>query len=77
VLTRVRVDELQRRRGYGRVLVAAAVTLMPGASWSTTTIDRNDPVAQSFWAAVLFPGTLGEPQWCTDMQRAAGTLPDW
>jgi len=60
------------------VLVAAALTLAPPADyrWSTTRID-DDPVARAFWAGVDFPGDVGVPGYCTDMERAAGRLPDW
>ena len=44
--------------------------------WSTTRVS-GDPVTRAFWARVGWPGTLGEPKYCTDMHRAAGRLPDW
>jgi GNAT superfamily N-acetyltransferase len=79
VLEQVRVDEDHRRFGYGRVLVAAALALAPPSeySWSTTTIRHDDIVVRAFWSSVDWPGTLGDPHYCTDMERAAGRLPDW
>jgi GNAT superfamily N-acetyltransferase len=78
VVEHVRTDLLHRRRGYGRVLVAAALSLAPPASyrWSTTKV-TDDPVAMAFWAGVNWPGELGHPAYCADMDRAAGRLPDW
>jgi GNAT superfamily N-acetyltransferase len=77
VIEHVRTDESHRRRGYGRVLVTAALSLAPAAEyrWSTTRID--DDVARAFWAGIGWPGELGKPAYCTDMERAAGRLPDW
>jgi GNAT superfamily N-acetyltransferase len=79
VLEQVRVDEGHRRFGYGRVLVAAALALAPPAeySWSSTTVNRDDVVVQAFWSCIDWPGALGEPNYCSDMERAAGRLPDW
>jgi GNAT superfamily N-acetyltransferase len=77
VLEHVRTDEPHRRRGYGRVLVAAALSLAPPATfrWSTTKIN-DDPVARAFWAGIGWPGELGRPAYCTDMERASGTASD-
>jgi hypothetical protein len=77
VLEHIRVDT--PRRSYGRVLVAAALALAPPAeySWSTTKVSKDDPIARAFWAGIGWPGSLGEPAYCTDMERAAGRLPDW
>lgn len=74
----MRVDEGYRRRGCGRLLVAAALSLAPPDryDWSTTRVD-DTPVARAFWAGVGWPGVLGSPRPCTDMDRAAGRLPDW
>ena len=79
VLECVRVDEQHRRFGFGRVLVAAALALAPPSEyrWSRTHVDRADIVAQAFWSSVDWPGQVGEPERCTDMERAAGRLPDW
>jgi GNAT superfamily N-acetyltransferase len=78
VLEQVRVDEGTRRHGYGRVLVAAALTMAAPTEyrWSTTSVSR-DPVARAFWAGIGWPGVLGTPDYCTDMDRAAGRLPDY
>jgi GNAT superfamily N-acetyltransferase len=76
VLEQVRVDPGSRRRGYGRVLVAAALALAPSCTWSTTAVDQADPVACAFWATIDWPGQLGTPAYCSDMQRAAGLGPD-
>lgn len=78
VIEHVRTDESHRRRGYGRVLVAAAFTLAPPTDyhWSTTRVS-DDPVARAFWAGVSWPGKLGDATYCSDMERAAGRLPDW
>jgi GNAT superfamily N-acetyltransferase len=52
VLEHVRVDEDVRRRGYGRVLLAAARARGVGYEWSQTKI--NDSLeARAFWARVL------------------------
>jgi GNAT superfamily N-acetyltransferase len=77
VLEQVRVDEPHRRQGFGRVLVAAALALaLPrDYRWSSTTVDDH-VIAHAFWAAVGWPGQF-TPAYCTDMDRAAGRLPDW
>ncbi|MGB3442641.1 MAG: GNAT family N-acetyltransferase [Actinophytocola sp.] len=76
VIEHVRTD--QPRRGYGRVLVAAALVRAPPSMyrWSTTPI-ADDPVARAFWSGISWPGTLGQPDYCTDMDRAAGRIQDW
>lgn len=76
VLEHVRSDV--PRRGYGRVLVAAALALAPPSDyrWSTTRVD-DTVTARAFWATVGWPGALGQPDYCSDMERAAGRLPDW
>jgi len=78
VIEHVRTDEPHRRRGYGRVLVAAALSLAPPTEyhWSTSKVADN-PIARAFWAGINWPGKLGEPAYCSDMERAAGRLPDW
>jgi GNAT superfamily N-acetyltransferase len=71
VIEGVRVEEAYQRRGYGRVLVAAALTRSSGYSWSATKVD-DSPVARSFWASVAPVSlSLGMPSWCSDM-RAGG-----
>jgi GNAT superfamily N-acetyltransferase len=78
VLEQIRVDEDHTRLGYGWVLVAAALAMASPSNyrWSTTRIDDSAAV-RAFWSRVGFPGALGEPIYCTDMERAAGRLPDW
>lgn len=60
------------------MLVAAALTLAaPGEyRWSTTRV-VDDPIARAFWAGIGWPGELGAAAYCSDMERAAGRLPDW
>ena len=79
MLERVRVDERHRRFGFGRVLIAAALALAPTKEyrWSTAPFGREDIVARAFWSAIRWPGHVGEANRCTDMERAAGRLPDW
>ncbi|MFC4852863.1 hypothetical protein [Actinophytocola glycyrrhizae] len=76
VIEHVRTDI--PRRGYGRVLIAAALALAAPTEylWSTTRI-ADDPVTRAFWAGISWPGKLGTTDYCTDMDRAAGRLPDW
>jgi GNAT superfamily N-acetyltransferase len=70
VLEHVRVDEQHRRRGYGRVLVAAALALVPDDySWSTTAINRTI-VAKAFWATVGLPGPATSA-YCSHMRAAS------
>jgi GNAT superfamily N-acetyltransferase len=78
VIEHVRTDEPHRRHGYGRVLIAAALSLASPTEyrWSTTKVS-DDPVARAFWAGIDWPGELGQPAYCTDMERATGRLPDW
>jgi hypothetical protein len=75
VIEEVRADV--PRRGYGRVLVAAALALAPPTTyrWSTRRLP-DDPVIRAFWAGISWPGRLDQPDHCTDMDRAAGRLPD-
>jgi GNAT superfamily N-acetyltransferase len=56
VLEHVRVDEQHRRRGYGRVLVAAALALVP-----------DD---YTFWATVGLPGPATSA-YCSHMRAAS------
>jgi GNAT superfamily N-acetyltransferase len=57
------VDSERRRRGYGRALVVAALTLGSGSDWSTTAINETIE-ARAFWASVGLPGP-GIPAFCT------------
>lgn len=77
VVEHVRTDPSHRRRGYGRVLVAAALCLAPPTTyrWSTTKISE-DSIARAFWAGINWPSDLGHPNYCTDMQRAQEAAPD-
>lgn len=76
VLEQVRVDDAYRRLGFGRVLVAAALTRAPADlyTWSTTAMERT-LAARAFWASTEFPGQLGTPDYCTDMRTAVELLP--
>jgi len=79
-LAQIRVDQEVRRRGYGRLLIAAALVRAPADQyrWSTTTtVDTVE--ARAFWSRVSFPitGHHGEAQYCTDMRIAAGLTPDF
>jgi hypothetical protein len=65
------VDVEFRRFGYGRVLVAAALTLGTGYDWSMTAVDSNSIEAKAFWASVGLPGPT-VPAYCSHMRRAAG-----
>ncbi|WP_143104795.1 GNAT family N-acetyltransferase [Amycolatopsis regifaucium] len=51
LLVHVEVEEKHRRRGAGRVLVAAAVVRAPRCEWTMFPIGE-DPVAVAFWASV-------------------------
>ena len=59
-----------RRLGYGRVLVAAALTLGVGYDWSTTAIGDSLPT-RAFWARVGLPGPT-TPAYCSHMKEAVG-----
>ncbi|GAA5121506.1 GNAT family N-acetyltransferase [Haloechinothrix salitolerans] len=75
VLEQIRVDPGCRRRGLGRLLVAASVMRAPSDRyrWSTTPVN-NDPEVLAFWSRIPFPApsTLGTPEYCSDMRTAAG-----
>ena len=73
MLEHVRVDESYRRYGYGRVLVAAALTLGRGYDWSTTAVNKSIE-ARAFWATVGWPG-VGRPKYCSYQQEAADATP--
>lgn len=68
VLESIRVDDAHRRRGYGLVLLAAAVARAPidQYDWSSTAVP-DTVTARGFWSVAEFPGTLGTPNYCTDM----------
>jgi GNAT superfamily N-acetyltransferase len=70
VLENVRVDSDVRRRGYGRVLLAAARARGVGYEWSQTKI-TDSPAARAFWATV---GTFGStsPAYCSHMKESSG-----
>ncbi|MGY6658696.1 hypothetical protein ACXIZN_41710 [Amycolatopsis sp. TRM77291] len=57
VLIHVEVEEKHRRRGAGRVLVAAAAARAPRYDWTTLPIG-HDPITVAFWARV---GAIGPP----------------
>ncbi|MQA12578.1 MAG: GNAT family N-acetyltransferase [Pseudonocardiaceae bacterium] len=77
VLEQLRVDEEVRRRGYGRLLLAAALLRAPDERYRWSATEAADTTeARAFWSRVPFPGQLGEPTYCTDMRIAAGLTPD-
>ncbi|TDX84935.1 GNAT family N-acetyltransferase [Amycolatopsis arida] len=71
VVEHVRVDPAWNRRGYGRTLLAAALTRGPAYDWSTTPV-ADHPVSRAFWSAVA-PRHLevGVPRRCSDLLAAA------
>jgi len=70
VLVRVLVPDEHRRLGYGRVLIAAALARAPASRYHWSTVRGPETVAaKAFWAAVRFPGKIGEPGYCSDMLR--------
>lgn len=62
-----------RRRGFGVLLVEAALARAPGYQWSTTSV-ADSAEARSFWASHRIPGglELGTPFWCSHMREADG-----
>jgi GNAT superfamily N-acetyltransferase len=74
VLKHVRVDESYRRHGYGRVLVAAALTLGRDYDWSTIAVNQSIE-ARAFWARIGPPGPT-VPAYCSHMQEASGAAFD-
>ncbi|TKG61504.1 GNAT family N-acetyltransferase [Prauserella endophytica] len=72
IIEHIRVDPPpHRRRGFGRVLLAAALSRGRGYRWSTTAIEDTDS-AHQFWKAVSDPALrLGLPERCPDMRAAA------
>jgi GNAT superfamily N-acetyltransferase len=73
VIEQVRVDEPYRRRGFGVLLVEAALARGPGYRWSTTVVS-DSAEARSFWASRRIPAglELGVPFWCSHMREADG-----
>ena len=73
VIEQVRVDEKYQRRGFGTVLVAAALARGPAYRWSTTKLD-DSVGARAFWASLRPAGPLqlGEPFYCSHMRLADG-----
>lgn len=75
VIEQVRVDPSPsyRRRGFGTVLLAAALSRGRGFRWSTTAIE-DSLAARAFWASQHLPDamTLGDPRRCTHMLQANG-----
>ncbi len=73
VLEQIRVDQECQRRGFGRLLVAAALARAPidYYYWSTTSLNSSTET-RAFWSRVPFSGALGEPNYCSDMRTAAG-----
>ncbi|UJW36889.1 hypothetical protein L3Q67_45300 (plasmid) [Saccharothrix sp. AJ9571] len=72
VLQAVEVNERWRRRGVGRVLLAAAAALGTGYSWSTRPIPR-DLAARAFWARVGPADWPAPPAYCSH-QLARGPI---
>jgi ribosomal protein S18 acetylase RimI-like enzyme len=73
VIEHVKVDPACRRRGYGRALIAAALTRGPGYTWSTASIGEHVE-ARAFWSALdpREPLALGVPAYCSHMIAANG-----
>jgi GNAT superfamily N-acetyltransferase len=71
VVRHIQVDPAHRRRGFGTLLLDAALARGPGYHWSTTRLDQSDD-AQDFWAYQdpAEPLHLGEPHYCTHMREA-------
>lgn len=71
VLLGLEVEPAHRRRGAGRVLVAAAVARAAGYDWSTVPVG-TDPVAVAFAARTRLPGPA--PPYACSHQVAAGAV---
>jgi GNAT superfamily N-acetyltransferase len=69
VIGRIRVDACYRRRGFGTVLVAAALARGPGYRWPTTAFGES-VAARAFCAAQCWPdgAQLGSPFYCSHMK---------
>lgn len=74
VLERLAVQEKYRRRGAGRVLVAAALALGTGYDWSMVKLD-NSLAARVFWARLGLVCGPAAPFYCSHMNDAAGRQP--
>ncbi|MEV7099316.1 GNAT family N-acetyltransferase [Amycolatopsis sp. NPDC051045] len=73
VIGPVGVDASYRRRGFGTVLVAAALARGAGYRWSTTAISESAS-ARAFCAAQYWPDGvhLSRPHYCSHMKFANG-----
>jgi GNAT superfamily N-acetyltransferase len=74
VLEQLLVAKQHRRRGVGRVLVAAALALGTGYDWSTVKPDSSLE-ARAFWARLGLVCGPAEPFYCSHMDEAAGRPP--
>ncbi|MEV6621027.1 GNAT family N-acetyltransferase [Amycolatopsis sp. NPDC051106] len=75
IVRHVQVDPAHRQRGFGTLLLDAALARGPGYHWSTTTFDQSED-AQDFWA-YQDPAEalhLGQPHYCTHMREANGEM---
>lgn len=72
VIGPVRVETAYRRRGFGTVLIAAALARGAGYRWSTTAIAES-VTARAFCAAQHWPNgaELGSPFYCSHMKLAS------
>ncbi|HET6288799.1 MAG TPA: GNAT family N-acetyltransferase [Amycolatopsis sp.] len=74
VLVHLHIDEECRRRGAGRVLVAAAEARGIDFNWTMVPIER-DPVSIAFWARLgTFGSASASPRPCSH-QIEAGVIP--
>ncbi|MET8848016.1 GNAT family N-acetyltransferase [Amycolatopsis sp. NPDC004625] len=73
IVRHVQVDPAHRQRGFGTLLLDAAIARGPGYHWSTTSLNQSED-AQDFWAYQdpAEPLHLGEPHYCTHMREASG-----
>ncbi|QWF85825.1 GNAT family N-acetyltransferase [Amycolatopsis sp. CA-230715] len=72
VVEHVRIDPGYRRRGLGRLLIAAAYTSAPTCDWSITAIT---PSAVDFWAAIHPLGAATPPRYCVHHREDAEHVP--
>ncbi|MFI5584555.1 GNAT family N-acetyltransferase [Amycolatopsis sp. NPDC051758] len=75
VVRHVQVEPAHRQRGFGTLLLDAALARGPGYHWSTTGIGRTEE-ARDFWAYQdpAEPLHLEQPHYCTHMRQANGEL---